>query len=298
MTDYGIKAGDNVETNTNQQLKLTTKYNSLKIFQKGDSSFTTNGSGDATATIPHNLDYPPAFVVFRKCTSQWTFLDASSYPNAYVPVGCPNYWGNSNDLHHALHAYSDDTNLYIQADGAKASTAYDFRYYLFVDRSEAFDGDFGGELSSDYGWKVTPSGISVLTAKEYELGYSSKYKALQYYGVHFETASLTLPAVSSSKYDNFEEEGTYVDFNHGLGYPPLFLAFYESSLDLGNFIQIPTFSVSGSTDGFNYMVSSFADATKVRISFWRAVYYLLTNESWAAETINIKLYIFTEDLTS
>lgn len=299
MTNYGIKVGDNASSDADKDLKFTTKYGSLKIFATGTTSLTTDGSGDATATVAHNLGYAPAYLVFRKCNSTWTFMDASTHNNAYVPVGTPNYWGNINDFHHALHAYTDDTNIYIKADGAKASTTYDFRYYLLVDQAEDFSGDFGGSLSTNYGFKVSKEGIDVTTAKEYELGYSSKYKSLQYYDVNYKTQDLTLDAIWSSKYDTYEEQGEYVDINHGLGYPPLFLAFFTSDQFSGSY-QLPIFSVTGFADTFTYMVSSFSDATKIRISFWRSV---LTNpvtdvgQSYPQETINIKCYIFTEDMT-
>ena len=272
--------------------------------QKDDTSLTTDGSGDGSVAITHSFGYSPAFVAWRKCTVGWDFIDpGNTYTNAFLPVGQVNFWGdlvNASgtrlDVHNALHAYSDSSNLNIQALGANNSQQYDFRYYLLVDRAEEFTGNFGGELVNNYGFKISPDGVNVLTAKEYQLGYSSKYKALQHYEVLFKTGSLTLPAVWSSYYDQTEQEGTYIDFQHGLDYQPFFLGFYQVDGE-DEIRQFPIYSVDD-LDNINYQVSAWCDSTRVRVSFWRSVYYnpITGSQSLAAQTINIKLYIFTENL--
>jgi hypothetical protein len=293
MANTGIKIGSNLNTNTDLQLKLTTKYAALKILSWDDTSLTTNGSGNATKTIAHNLDYSPAFQVFRKDTASWSFMDASSYPNAFLPVGGANYWSSDN-LHHAIHTYSDEDNLYIQVVGGEPSKTMNFRYYILADVAQDFGGSGGPALTNDVGFKWAKPDVNVFTGQEYEMKHSSKYKSLQYYQQYRRKEDLTLPIMFTSHHDDFEEEGTYVDFLHNFDFPPFFLAFFEA--DDGLLYQIP-YNQENSLEAFNYMVTGFCDADRVRLSFWRSSTFFITLlDSWPAETITIKVIIFDENL--
>src|SRR3990167_1062626 len=273
MGSYGTKfiksgSGDNVLTATDKDLAFTTKYKILKLFAWGNTTITTNGSGDGSVTITHGLGFAPSFFVFRKGTAQFTFLDASSYTNSFWPLGARCKWSDDN-LDHALHVYSDSTNLIIEAKGATASKTYTFRYYILVDLAEDFSGSDLLDLSNQFGTKFSPTGVDVLTAKEYQLVYSTKYKALQYYDESFKTHSLTLPGIWASSVDQSPQEGTYVDINHGLGYPPFYLAFFKSDrFQTDTLIQVPFMGLNN-IDVINYEVSGFCDSTRVRLSFYR-----------------------------
>jgi hypothetical protein len=296
--NYGLKIStpnNDTSTQTDDLLAFTSKYPSLKLIKSGDIQVTTDGSGNGVAYVTHSLGFAPAYFAFQKRTVQWTTLDASSYNNGYVPdPGMGNQWGG--DYHHLLHVYTDSTKIYLEAKGAAASTTYTVHYLLFADLAEDYS---GSDISSNnnYGFKVSRDGIDVRNAKQYQLGYSSRYKSIQYYGVSYKTTTLTLPIMFASPVDSPQEEGTYVDIAHGLGYPPFFLAFYKR--DVGDPISfaIPHLGVNPTTDALDYGVSGFCDATRVRISFWRKSTYGVALETWPAETITLKVYIFTEDLS-
>jgi hypothetical protein len=299
VQSYGLKvtkAGDSVLTEPIKTQRFNSNKGAFKIFMADDVQLTTNGSGNATATIAHNLNYAPGFFVFRKATARWTLLSSTTdYTNAFFPVGEPNFYVKDDTLHHAISAYADEDNLYIQVNGGKPSTIMDFRYYILVDLSEAFSSTDGIALSNDYGFKVSKEGESVLTGQEYDMNFSTKYKIPQYYAVSKKTETLTLPEMFSSHYDDSAEEATYVDFNHGLGYAPLFIAHVSSDL-FDDTVQVPITSIN-SLDVFAYAVNGFADATRIRIYFWRSSLFFITPQpTWPAETVTIRIYIFTEDL--
>jgi len=307
MAHFGLKfsdSGEDVGSAEDKDLVYSTKFSTLKLYSWDDTTLTTDGGGDGTREITHSLGYAPAFFTFNKCTASWSFMDGSSYSNAYVPdVGTWNLWADD-AYHHAIHAYSDSSKFYFQARDATASKTYNLRYYLLADLAEDFSGSGGPTTSENYGLKISKPGVDVKTAQEYELAYSTKYKALQYHNVSFKTHSLTLPGIWASCYDTSVEEGTYVDINHGLGYPPLFLAFFESDgngpITSGVHLQVP-FATHNSIDLFNYSVAGFCDSTRVRLSFYRnAIFALGTNQQnfTANETITLRCYIFTEDLSA
>jgi len=302
MADHGLKAsttGTSVLTQIDKDILYTSKFNSLKINSTGLATVTTNGSGNGTTVVAHNLGYTPAHLVFRKCTTSFSFLGTTTYPNSYVPdPGVYNGWAGT--VNTQLSSYADGTNLTFLASSAEASSSYIFRYYTLVDLSKTYSGTANPTLSSDYGWKVSKPGIDVKTAREYQLSYSTRYKALQYYSVNYATQNVTLPKMFCSLVDNPVEEATYVDIQHGLGYPPLFLSFFQGTALAASTIStmIP---YTGVNNGENpdYGVWSFCDSERIRISFWRKSYLLAGQpiENWSAETIKIQCYVFTEDLS-
>jgi hypothetical protein len=295
---YGIKIstpGNDPLTQAIKDLAFSSQYPSLKIIKSGDIEVTTDGSGNGTAYVTHGLSFAPAYFAFQKKTVQWTTLDASSYSNSFVPdPGTGNQWGGDN--HQKLHVYTDSTKIYLQAKGAAASTTYYVHYILFIDIAESYTGNSISGIH-DYGFKVSRQDSDVMTAKPYELGYSSRFKPLQYYDVNYKTTTLTLPIMFTSPYDTEQEEGTYVDIAHGLGYAPFFLAFFKRDIGDPISFQAPYVGVNNA-DNFCYGVSGFCDATRVRLSFWRKSFWSSgsSDPNWAAETITLKVYIFTEDL--
>jgi hypothetical protein len=299
--NYGLKVSsrsNNVDTEIDKNLAFTSKFSTLKILKAGNLSVTTDGSGNGTAYYTHSLGFAPAYFASQKRTVQWSYLDSTSYSNAYVPdPGTANQWGS--DYHHALHVYTDSTKIYLQAKNAQASTTYTIHYVLLIDKAQDYTGS-DMSLVNDYGLKVSHPGIDVTQAKSFEMSYSTRFKSLQYYSENYKYQNLTLPTMWASLVDNPVEEGTYVDINHGLGYAPLFLAFFRSqSINTSYSIAVPYVGVNGQ-DLFSYGVGAFCDATRVRISFWRKSYLYLGSPSPNYnydETITVKCYIFTEDLS-
>lgn len=304
MGNYGVKVSepgvDVLTTNNPNDLQFTSQYSTLKLFRWGSKSLTTDGSGNGSVTVPHYLGYAPAHLVFRKGTAQYTFVDASSYPNSYFPLGAVNKFSDD-AYHHTFSCSTNSTHLTISCSGGTASTTFNFRYYIFIDLAQNFSGeDQVGQLR-DWGFKVSKENKPVLTAKEYEMNYSSKYKSVQFYPQSQFSQDLTLPAMAASYHDTYVEEMTYVDFTHNLGYPPLFIAFanvYSPVAGENLSIQIP-FYTQNSIDVFNYSIAGFCDATRVRIYFWRSSgYFISLLDDWSAETVNVRAILFTEKLNS
>lgn len=290
MGDYGImvsEAGDNVLTQIYDTAKFSTKYSTLKIYSSGNTSFTTNGSGVGSVEISHGLNYAPAFYVFNKDSYQDTFFEATTYSNCYFPIG----------VYSQFDVYSTNSVLHIGGTGLSASTTYYFRYYILVDLAQEFSSTSGIATTNDYGFKVSKPGVDVLTGDEYEMAYSSKYKSLQFYKESFQSETLTLPGYTASIVDDDPEAGTYVDFNHGLGYPPFFLAFFHSTImtDANQYQELPWYYLTGS-DQLNSTIYGWADATRIRIILKNYAYITPSNYPALSETATIKLYIFTENL--
>ncbi len=301
MIDHGIKVGDNIETVADKDAKLTTKYPTLKFFKWGDAQFTTDGSKEGSVEIDHDLGYAPISIAYRKHTAQNTFLTgATTYPNAFSHLGAVNQYAGGN-VNVSFVVRTTTSKLIIEnnavANNLAPNTTYYFRYYILVDLSQAFSGAFGGGLSSNYGFKVSKPGIDVTIAKEYELVYSSKYKSVQYFNEYIQEQDLTLPLMSANEYDPYEEEATYVDFEHDFGYPPFYLAYFTSPT--GSFIPLP-FYLENSIDIIFYNVAGFSDANRVRLFFWRAAALNSpvgpTWNSWPEETITLRCILFSENL--
>ncbi len=299
--NYGLKIStpnNDAQSQTDANLAFTSKYPSLKLIKSGDISVTTDGSGDGTNSVAHSLGFAPAYFAFQKTTAAWSLLDATTYANAYVSdPGIANQWGGDN--HYKIHVYTDATNIYLQAKGAAASTTYTIHYLLFVDLAQDYT---GADISvdNDWGFKVSRDGVDVLSAKQYQLSYSSRYKPIQYYDVNYKVTTLTLPIMYASPIDTSQEEGTYVDINHGLTYPPFFLAFFRSDTYNSTIsFSVPYLGVNAA-DNWSNSVAGFCDATRVRIAFWRKSFWSAPSPdpTWVAETITLKVYIFTEDMST
>ena|SRR3990172_4636542 len=66
MARYGLKVskpGYDVKTAADENLLLTTELPNYKVYSSGTFSLTTNGSGEGTAFITHDLGYAPLNVI-------------------------------------------------------------------------------------------------------------------------------------------------------------------------------------------------------------------------------------------
>ena len=301
--NYGIKVADNVDTATVLQAKLTTQHSSLKLYKWIDAEFTTNGSSEGSVEVPHDLGYTPIVQVWGKFTGQFTFLSATTYPDSFCLLDSYNPYCSYST---GIYFFVDNEKVRITTaavegfGGASPSTTYQFRVLIWVDLSEDFNDPSNIALTGDFGFKISNPGISVLTGREYQMEYSSKYKAIQYFDNHILSSSLTLPAMWASTYDDFEEEAVYVDFNHNLGYPPLF--FVYSDLGGSSIYEIPRLELFGGgiyTMSGIESISAWCDSSRVRVTFDRqsiAQAGESTGEMFSAKTINIYVIIFTENL--
>lgn len=304
MGDFGIAIGSNLNTNTDLELKYTTKYPTLKLYKWLDAEFTTNASAIGSVTVAHDLGYTPIVQVWGKHTSQFSFLSGTTYSNTYSLLDSINsYRPYSAGI--AYHA--DEDNIYINTisvggygGGASANTTYEFRILVWVDKSEDFSGSSTITLDDDYGFKSSNSGVDVLTGEEYEMQYSSKYRAIQYYPDHIVSSSLTLPKMFASTVDIDVQEATYVDFNHNLGYPPLF--FLYSDLGTSDLYECPYHDVDvvGMAYSGLYEVSAWCDSSKIRVLFHRRSIVTSGNyygTVYPEETISVKVLITTDNLS-
>lgn len=291
MGDYGIQVsdpGENVLTQIYETARFSTKHSTLKIYMMGNASFTTNGSGVGSVEIPHDLDYAPAFYAFNKRTYQDTFFSATTYSNCFFTIG---------GFYSQFDIYSTADVLHIGTSYAlDPNTTYYFRYYILVDLAGAFSGTSGIAMSNDYGLKVSKPGVDVLTGKEYQMAYSSKYKSLQFFKESFQAETMTLPGFAASEVDTEVRAGTYIDFNHGLDYPPFFLAFYRDSsfMDEIHYREAPGIRLYGNS-ATQSEIYAFADSTRVRVICNNYAQYPLATPA-EARTYEVKLYVFTENL--
>lgn len=301
--DRGIKVGTNLNTDTAFDLKLTSQFSSLKLYKWKNAQFTTDGSGNGSVEIPHDLGYVPIVQVWGKHTASFPFLSATTYPNAYslLDNGLNSYRPYGSGIVY----FADNEKITVRAvaiggigGGVEINTTYYFRVLIWVDLSEAFIGSSNIALTGDRGFKVSNPGKDVLTGKEYEMAYSSKYKAIQYYENHIQSSSLTLPAMWASVYDDEVQEATYVDFNHNLGYPPMFLVY--SNLGTAYLYEAPYSAIDPYLFSYQGLeeVSAWCDSSRVRVLFHRESVYQTGSYGtvYPAKTISVHVVMFTENL--
>jgi hypothetical protein len=234
-------------------------------------------------------------MVFRKGTARWDFLSGSNeYTNAYFPVGSHNDYVKDDVLHHAIHAYADEDNVYVQVSGGKTSTAMDFVYVLFVDQSEEFS-TADGIVTDTYGLKIAKSGFDVKTAYEYQLRFSSQYKILQFYNVSKKTETLGFDRIFASAVDTDVEQGGYVDFTHGLGYAPLALVYGQAGGTGNRLVKLP-YMAENSIDTPSTIISYFTDSTRIRVYWYRNSLYSALPVDLPADTLTVKILPFTQSL--
>jgi len=302
---FGIKVaqkGINVLTNTDSEnLIFSSGSNSLKVLAKGEISITTDGVGVGVGVIEHGLGFAPTLNIFRKGTTAWqrqnpSEVDAVPHPNAYFSnPGTPHNWIN---YHSNTRVYSDEENLTIYVEGA-AGTTYTFLYYIFADLAEEYEGDTPiGAVKT--GIKIAFPGGNAATQKVFQLGFSSRFRALKYNPVKSQTLELSLPKIYGSAIDDpTPEEAQYGEIIHGQGYPPFFLAFFKfGSENVAHEVGFGTKSpyMDLGYDFLEQCVDSWCDATRIRFSFWRKAYFV-SGDEWPAETLSIKCLVFDEDLS-
>jgi hypothetical protein len=298
MADYGIKvspAGVDVGTASGTALKLLSTKDSLKLYRWGTIDGTAvGGDSSATVTFDHNLGYAPAILVY------------GINSGTYTPIG------GGIDSYEGLLAYSDSSKLYIEGYDAdsKLSAIPDCKYYILVDKAQDYSGTTNIAATGDYGIKISNLGKDIGTAKEYDLALSSKFKSLQYFPESLAKATVTLPAMWASLDDQTVEEYTYVDFNHGFGYPPLFFAWYNNGtvnreVPYAEFDTITT-EVYGQSYYTDTQLYAQCDSTKIRFWFKRtakfdywSLYYddTISYGSFSASTVVLNVLPLAEDLT-
>ena len=299
--DYGIAVGSNLNTDSLLSMKMTSADSSLKLYKWVNAQFTTNGSGVGSVTISHDLGYVPIVQVWGKHDAQYSFLSSTTYSNVFSLIDSANSY---RPYSYGIEFFAESDKITIRTitpglgPTVLPSTTYYFRVLIWVDLSQSFTGHSNIALTGDYGFKVSNKDKNVLTDEEYNMTYSSKYKAIQYYQNHILHQALTLPEMWASKVDTFEEEAVFVDFNHNLGYPPFFLAYVD--FGDGFLFEIPyseAYSSAGHTQGFMEL-SAWSDINRVRILFKRSSTWVNGDfgKAFAATTVQVYLLMTTENL--
>ena len=127
MGDYGFKVsktGFDVLTAADENMSMSSKLNSFKIYAQGAIHKAVAPSNNYTVTVAHNLGYKPAFLVFSDSVVgggkrfQLPFNDGVEYATSDATV--------------------DNTNLniYISTGIFSGTGNLDMYYYIFVDRSD------------------------------------------------------------------------------------------------------------------------------------------------------------------
>lgn len=309
MGDWGLRisqTGVDAKTAAGTQLQFSSKYSTLKILNEGTTSLTTDGSGNGTASVAHNLGYAPAHYVWLLGTANFPFLDSGTYGTAYAPITQSGGLWLANQG--AISAYTNSGSLIITAGSAAATTTYNFKYYYLVDLGQAYSGTAGITLVDDYGLKVSKDTYDVKSSPEYNMVYSQKYKSLQYYDVLYGTASISLPLAYADPLQQTVETGSYIDILHGLGYPPFFLAWGFNFPLMGTLANQNVFApqlsgraVLAAHQAGSAVIDGWCDATRVRLTFYEkstATANNVNGPQFAAKTVTFKYIIFTEDLST
>lgn len=297
MADYGLKiskSGADADTATDKTLAYSTKFHSLKIYKTGTLQLQTDGSGDDTESAAHGLGFAPAFKVF-----------GDKLGNYYPDPGNVSYL-LGNDFF-KLHAYTDTSNIYWQADGATASSTFTCRYAVFGDLAQTFSSSSVSQ-TEDYGLKISKPGKDVTTAEVYDLAFTSSMKQLKLDPNKIGSTTLSLGAIDCDDSPNTQTTSTSIA--HGYGYAPFYLCWFKSNNSSiywdanTDKMTMPGARISGTTDETIYSLESYCNSTNVVFHWYRKANCFtfmtpcdLECINWGAETVTIYYYIFKEDIS-
>lgn len=298
MTNHGIRIstyGNNADKQQRIKLSYSSDFSTLKIYKRGHISITTSGSGLGTKRIPHGLRYAPAFYVWRKDTSSFSFLDGSSHTKTFHPApGTSTPWIG---YHATTNCYTDNTNLTISIQGAN-STTYHFVYYIFIDQAE-FNQSPGLNTTLNHGLKVSKQNENVDSVVEQKTQISSSYGILQYYPQMItDYGSITLPAIAGDYFDQTPREGTYIDFMHTLRYPPFFMVYAQETGSTERTI-LPMANIGNLFGSADYALTAWCSEERIRITFYRRAQFDTNpsfSTSFSSSTLSFRIIIFTENL--
>jgi len=257
--DYGIKVakvGKNINSSDINDYTFHSSINMLKIYKEGFGTKSVSTGVVATIDVTHNLGYKPMVFSYFKHPSDGHWYSAPCRTYDYETI--PPTWDLMSVMKHL-----DNNKIQIRLyDGDPAMptspTNVDYKYYILADPREnawyqpATSDSDSGDYDNDYGFKVSRPGIDVKTAEPKNLVFSSSFNTFKEYRIIKMTSSGSI--------------------NHGLNYPPTFLAIKEDYFNAGEFIRGDVFPfVSGSASIIN------VDSTKVyyRTSGYETIYVIL-----------------------
>ncbi len=250
MSDIGVKIalpGIDVFTSDDpRQFPYWSKYSSMMITKYGSGQVPYTAS-TSTVTVPHGLGYAPESLRY------------------YQPMNDGRYWlqgtdqGVSNffagEVGVGLSDATDRENLtfstYIPGSGGKTPTV-PFRYVLL--NSSIFDPEGGNGKpidykSSDVGLKISKNGVDIRKAELYQQTFNSNLDFLK-----FHSTTVLKQTINSSSSGEI-----WTDFDHHLGYVPLFMCWGYSD-NVGQEYPLPIGTIPQPTAW-----SAFADTSKITV---------------------------------
>lgn len=193
MGDYGFKItkeGFDVDTATDDQLVLSSKFQNFVVVQEG-SGTAPGGVGDQTISINNNLDFPTVFYVWEK--AGWKANSWRCNYKSYIDAG-------------------DSMKLKLVIP---AGTDY---YYMITNQRLDSTVTSLAPTGNNYGLKISKAGSDVDNATWDNISFISSKRNLQVWGSY------------EVGYTYFSGDGvvhapnTYYEFSvaHGKSYTPLF----------------------------------------------------------------------------
>ncbi len=217
MSTYGIKIskpGKDITSNAANDLVFDSRRNAFKVFKEGSGTMSAGA-----ATIPHGLNFTPAFLAFAQIeTGQWFSIGMDiTIPSSNTFTG-----------------YTDATNLNLQSNLANAS----YYYYIF--------GDTAKDLATSSPFTKGTFGVAV----------SKPMSSVDNLFVENFITSTDLPslkvATAASLTVNTTSQNIFT-VNHNQPFTPAFMAF--ASTDNVTFYSLPNIANAGAKY-YAYMTST------------------------------------------
>lgn len=222
--DYGIKVakeGKDITSTDPRDYRFHSGINILKIFKEGFGTKSVAHGVVGTVDVTHNLGYKPMVFSYFKHPSNGHWYSA--------PCRTYEYGGSATwDLMSVMKHTSNNQIQIRLYDGDPAMplspTNVNYKYYILADPREndwylpASSDTDNGSYSDDYGFKISRPGIDVKTAEPKNLVFSTAFNTFKEYRI------IKMTTAGSS-------------VNHGLNYPPTFLAVKEDYFHSGEFIR-------------------------------------------------------------
>lgn len=126
---YGMrvsKSGYSVKTGDTKDMIMDSDANSLKVYAAGSVNVSVAGGGaTSTATVAHNLGYPPFYRVFFKLKDANKIWQEDCTDATRLLANFNNGFGSTDNTNLNISIYSDEASGYT-------ATVY---YILFIDQA-------------------------------------------------------------------------------------------------------------------------------------------------------------------
>jgi len=248
MTVFKVaKPGGNAETDASKDLAFDAiQHPCFNIIKEFTATLTTNGSGDGSTTVNHNLNYYPFFKAWVKVGSAYMLLHASGTYSL---------------------SYATSTAIKIQINGGDANKTYNYIIKVFGNEAQNTIGTGNNNVSGLV--RVARPGQDAETATDIrQLAFQSGKYTLKLDTGKSGTTSITAPAWDIK----------FVDVYHNLGYYPFVFVKDTSDTESSTAKMLPVYySGSGSyyeiyTNKIRIYVDNAANSYSVTYNYKYFVY--------------------------